>query len=158
MLTYLRYADGAMHNGVRNTLVILSVAVCSLCILLILTSIGHRHKVFVTIPLIGRVYGDVEQGFAHIEVSPLALASPGPMAGMASENLRGQPGRLYYTRQLRGFFGGGRRSVYFPLWYVILAFGLLAAFTHRFDGRFTLRSAIIATTVLAGLLGMAVGM
>jgi hypothetical protein len=47
------------------------------------------------------------------------------------------------------------RYVHFPLWYPALIFALAGVGVLRL-GRFTLRSAIIATTVLAGLLGMAV--
>lgn len=147
-----------MRNGFRNTIVIHGVALCSLCIMLNLTSLGHRHKAFVTLPLDGGIYTEVEQGFARIEMSPMPSGGLGSTAGISSENLHGRPGPLCYSRRRRGFLCGGRRSVYFPLRYVILRFGLLAAFIGRFDGRFTLRSAIITTTIVAGLQGVAVGM
>ena len=44
----------------------------------------------------------------------------------------------------------------FPLWYPALIFALAGVASLRLGRRFTLRSAIIATTVVAGLLGMAV--
>ena len=47
-------------------------------------------------------------------------------------------------------------GVFFPLWYP--AFALAAVGVLRLGQRFTLRSAIIATTVVAGLLGMAVAL
>jgi hypothetical protein len=43
----------------------------------------------------------------------------------------------------------------FPLWYPALIFALAGVGVLRLGRRFTLRSAIIATTVVAGLLGMA---
>jgi hypothetical protein len=46
--------------------------------------------------------------------------------------------------------------VSFPLWYPALIFALSGVALLRLGRRFTLRSAIIATTVVAGLLGMAV--
>jgi hypothetical protein len=46
-------------------------------------------------------------------------------------------------------------EVYFPLWYPALIFALAGVAALRLGPRFTLRSAIIATTVVAGLLGMA---
>ncbi len=44
---------------------------------------------------------------------------------------------------------------FFPLWYPALIFALGGVAALRLGRRFTLRSAIIATTVVAGLLGMA---
>ncbi|QDT72955.1 hypothetical protein [Lacipirellula limnantheis] len=46
--------------------------------------------------------------------------------------------------------------VSFPLWYSTLVFALAGVASLRLGRRFTIRSAIIATTVVAGLLGMAV--
>jgi hypothetical protein len=53
-------------------------------------------------------------------------------------------------------FGMRRKSLYFPLWYPALIFALASVAALRLDRRFTLRSAIIATTIIAGLLGMIV--
>ncbi|BBO32910.1 hypothetical protein [Lacipirellula parvula] len=53
-----------------------------------------------------------------------------------------------------GWFGAVGPFYYFPLWYPILVFTLAGIGALRL-GRFTLRSALIATTVVAGLLGMA---
>jgi hypothetical protein len=58
-------------------------------------------------------------------------------------------GRFGYTN------GGG---IFAPLWYASLIFALVGVAALRLGRRFTLRSAIIATTVVAGLLGMAVGL
>ena len=46
--------------------------------------------------------------------------------------------------------------IWFPLWYPALIFALAGVGVLRLNRRFTLRSAIIATAVVAGLLGMAV--
>lgn len=54
-----------------------------------------------------------------------------------------------------GVFGRYGRGVYFPLWYPCLIFALAGVGVLQV-GRFTIRSALIATTVVAGLLGMAV--
>ncbi|MBA4105202.1 MAG: hypothetical protein C0485_05540 [Pirellula sp.] len=48
------------------------------------------------------------------------------------------------------------QSIQFPIWYPALIFALAGAATLRLGRRFTLRSALIATTVVALLLGMAV--
>jgi hypothetical protein len=55
-----------------------------------------------------------------------------------------------------GRFGVYRSSLHFPLWYPALIFALTGVGVLRLNRRFTLRSAIIATTVVAWLLGMAV--
>jgi hypothetical protein len=57
-----------------------------------------------------------------------------------------------------GRFEFRSNSMKFPLWYAALIFTLAGVAAMRFGRRFTLRSAIIATTVVAGLLGMAAGM
>jgi hypothetical protein len=55
-----------------------------------------------------------------------------------------------------GSFGRVGDRIYFPLWYPALIFALAGVGSLRLGRRFTIRSAIIATTVVAGLLGMAV--
>ncbi|QDT72231.1 hypothetical protein [Lacipirellula limnantheis] len=60
------------------------------------------------------------------------------------------------VRDSEGLFGLGTQSVYFPLWYPALVFALTSVAALRLGRRFTIRSAIVATTVVAGLLGMAV--
>jgi hypothetical protein len=55
-------------------------------------------------------------------------------------------------------FGVTEHIFYFPPWYPALIFALAGVASLRLGRRFTLRSAIIATTVVAGLLGMAVGL
>jgi hypothetical protein len=53
-------------------------------------------------------------------------------------------------------FGRLPFGIYFPLWYPSLIFALAGVASLRLGRRFTLRSAIIAMTVVAGLLGIAV--
>ena len=57
---------------------------------------------------------------------------------------------------MEGYFSITSSEVYFPIWYPALIFALAGVGALRLGRRFTLRSAIIATTVLAGLLGVAV--
>ncbi|MBL9161958.1 MAG: hypothetical protein JNL18_04365 [Planctomycetaceae bacterium] len=56
----------------------------------------------------------------------------------------------------QGQFGSHANGIYFPLWYPALIFALAAISALRLGRRSTLRSAIIALTIVAGLLGMAV--
>ena len=55
-----------------------------------------------------------------------------------------------------GRFQGSSVQVRFPLWYPALIFALAGVASIRLGRRFTLRSVIIATAAVAGLLGMAV--
>ncbi len=65
----------------------------------------------------------------------------------------------YRIRQSRlGHFGRYGKAIHFPLWYPALIFALAGIGALRLGRRFTLRSALIATTVVAGLLGIAAGM
>ena len=54
-------------------------------------------------------------------------------------------------------FGRGMRNVHFPLWYPALVFALAGVGALRV-GRFTIRSALITTTIVAVLLGMVVAL
>jgi hypothetical protein len=56
----------------------------------------------------------------------------------------------------QGTFGATGRTIYFPLWYPALILALAGVAALRLGRRFTLSSAIVVTTVAAGLLGMAV--
>ena len=53
-------------------------------------------------------------------------------------------------------FGHGKRRLYFPLWYPALVFTLAGVGVLRFRRQFSIRSALIATTAVAALVGMAV--
>ncbi|WP_428304474.1 hypothetical protein [Lacipirellula sp.] len=57
-----------------------------------------------------------------------------------------------------GLFAAADGSVIFPLWYAALLFTLLGVGALRLGQRFTVRSAIIATTAVAGLLGIVVAL
>jgi hypothetical protein len=52
---------------------------------------------------------------------------------------------------------GGGAVFYFPLWYPALVFALAAVAAIRI-GRFTLRSPLVGTSVVAALLGMVVAL
>lgn len=54
--------------------------------------------------------------------------------------------------------GGNGQGVYFPLWYPALIFALAGVAAFRFRRQFTIRSALIAVTVVAALLGMVVAL
>ncbi|WP_428307706.1 hypothetical protein [Lacipirellula sp.] len=54
-----------------------------------------------------------------------------------------------------GWFGVVGPFYYFPLWYPSLVFALAGVGALRLGSRFTLRTVIITTAIVAGLLGMA---
>ena len=56
---------------------------------------------------------------------------------------------------IRGRFGVSGEFVYFPLWYPALVFALAGVGILRI-GRFTIRSALIVTAIVAALLAMVV--
>lgn len=58
----------------------------------------------------------------------------------------------------QGRFGAIGSSLFFPLWYPALIFAFAGVAALRLGRRFTLRSALIATAIVAGLLGMAVAL
>ena len=56
-----------------------------------------------------------------------------------------------------GHFGMiGLHFVHFPIWYPALIFALAGVAVLRFRRRFSIRSALVAVSVVAALLGMAV--
>lgn len=54
-----------------------------------------------------------------------------------------------------GRFAANGRTLYFPLWYPALVCAVAAIGVLRLDGRFTIRSALLATLVVTLLLGLA---
>ncbi|QDT71740.1 hypothetical protein [Lacipirellula limnantheis] len=78
----------------------------------------------------------------------------GSFRGFPPESLiREWPGPLDVAK---GKFGYRQGVVYFPLLYPALIFALAGVASIRLGCRFTLSSAIVATTVMTGLLGIAV--
>jgi hypothetical protein len=65
---------------------------------------------------------------------------------------------LYQSRRYADAFGIRRWGAYFPLWYPALILALAGVAALKLGRRFTLRSAIIATTVVAALLGMVIAL
>jgi hypothetical protein len=155
MLTYLRYAlstfcfaasVGCLGLWVQGMLSPWCVAieilnpVASGQVIIGEGDVSIRHYIFpagLTIPQ--------GVGVSHYYKVPRAQMPNG--AAAAQEEIDG-----------RGMFGQIGNMVFFPLWYPALIFALAGVAALRLGCRFTLRSAIIATTVVAGLLGMAVAL
>jgi hypothetical protein len=58
----------------------------------------------------------------------------------------------------QGIFGRTGQSIYFPLWYPALVFALAGVAALRVRRHFSIRSALIAVSVVAALLGMVVAL
>jgi hypothetical protein len=102
------------------------------------TAYGHCEISYYG-PVMGLAFG-VEVKHRRTELGNFRPSgSPGPLWGGAKS------------------FVGARRLVFFPLWYPALVSGLAGIGVLRL-GRFTILSATIATTVVAGLFGMAVAL
>ena len=100
---------------------------------------------------------DSERGMVTIAVYE---TSPQRYEGKWRFIVHKMPTELWFADEIekQGRFGQFLDILYFPLWYPALVFALTGVAALRLGPRFTLRSAIIATTVVAVLLGMAVGL
>ena len=100
------------------------------------------------------IYLELDRGNVFVEV--LNLSS---QLFPSFERYENQPLRIpAFTKKGLGAFELLGNAVFFPLWYPTLVFGLAGIGALRLGRRFTLRSAIIATTVVAGLLGMVIAL
>ena len=63
--------------------------------------------------------------------------------------------QLRWTGGQQCSFGRTRTGVHFPVWYPALIFAIAGVAALRFRRQFSIRSALIATTVVAALIGMA---
>jgi hypothetical protein len=89
----------------------------------------------------------------------LPYTNVGSIEHLQAGVLRGESVAQFTTmRKQPGSFAVGQGSIFFSLWYPALVFALAGIGALRLGRRFTIRSAIIATTVVAGLLGMVVVM
>lgn len=62
----------------------------------------------------------------------------------------------WHSRELPEWFGRVPQATYFPLWYPALVSALVGVGVVRFRRQFSIRSALVAITVVAALTGMAV--
>ena len=100
------------------------------------------------------LYIEVSEGAAIVE-SINHSGQPLP----AFERMESQPLRATPVKFERvGAFGRNGNAIKFPLWYPALVFALAGVAALRLGRRFTIRSAIIATTVVAILLGIIVAL
>ncbi|WP_428305006.1 hypothetical protein [Lacipirellula sp.] len=146
-----------MLKAIRYNLAAICLAASMGCLSLWWRSMTYRDVVFAptyvrpTRPLWIDVYG------GHVD---LALGLEEESRGLVFEfqhaARRVEPGEPREFRSWRYFHANGN-TIIFPLWYPALVFALAAVAAIRIR-RFTLRSALVGTSVVAGLLGMVVAL
>ncbi|QDT75900.1 hypothetical protein [Lacipirellula limnantheis] len=147
MLTYVRYA-----------LATICFAASVACLALWCDTILDERRLSVSyVSTSLNVMLHAADGIGNIQLSRSRLGTS--VVGewrFTSSHFSGRASQLHWTGGHEGALGRTRTGVFFPLWYAALLFALAGVASLRVGRRFTLRSAIIATTVVAGLLGMAV--
>jgi hypothetical protein len=93
--------------------------------------------------------GKVEGFFASLFPEFTYLTSPQNPWNVEQARLRGNT---------EGYFRVSANEVSFPLWYPALIFALAGVGVLRFRRQFSIRSALVAVTVVAALLGMVVAL
>jgi hypothetical protein len=96
---------------------------------------------------------NMKQGGAVVSKHEESFVDQGWKADIRKMN----PGVIARHRSIldvNGWFFTRNEYVYFPLWSPALIFALAGVVALRLSGRFTIRSALIATTVVAVLLGI----
>jgi hypothetical protein len=100
-------------------------------------------------------HGILEVGLGYDDTGQIAKAG-----WMRASSTTERFGFDLLDRKSKGEFGYSEEfeTLFFPHWYPALIFALAGIAALRLGRRFTIRSAIIATTVVAALLGTAVVM
>lgn len=144
MLTYIRYALASFCFAASVGCLLLWVH-------------DPRDDVYCTVPLLGnKVQFEASDGIGFLGWLPLKASKDAiDMYHFAIEdNSRLDKG----TSRSISVFGVIPPFVYFHLWYPALTFALAGVGVLRFRRQFSIRSALIWLTVVAALLGMAVGL
>ena len=151
MLTYLRYAPATVFFA----------ASIGCLALWGWTSTFHEQEFRATYyaptrtPFVAVACGQLHTGLGSGRVPP---PGAGPGLSLRWRKMGAGPKAFYQSVvEKRGFFSTYYESVLFPAWLLAMVLAAAAVAMLKIT-RFSLRSAIIATTVVAGLLGMAVGM
>lgn len=147
MLTYVRYSLAAMFFAA--SIGCISAWVASLARPGVLDDAGLHLKYF-------SAYAELYDGIVVVWVEPPKTKRAG--WELLSYKLIPTGHERYLEIQAeQGKFGSvNGRDIFFPLWYAAFILSLVGIVTLRLGSRFTLRSAIVATTVLAVLMGAVV--
>jgi hypothetical protein len=107
-----------------------------------------------------RLYAETSEGTLFVGQSPKWRITPPGMPWQYYPLKRSPEGGidLRHFIEDRGRFGRVGTIRYFPLWYPALIFALAGVAALRFRRQFSIRSALIAVTIVAALLGMVVAL
>ena len=107
-----------------------------------------------------RICVETTEGFVFAGVVPKFKIMPPSTPWQYYPMLRASDGKILLRSLVlrEGYFGRVGDMKFFPLWYPALVFAIAAVGVLRLGQRFTIRSALIATTVVAALLGMVVAL
>ncbi len=97
-------------------------------------------------------------GYLVISALPMMMPSLGtlPFVRWSIDERLAEDRYLEIAIEESGRFGVHRSFPHFPLWYPALIFTLAGVGVLRFSRQFSIRSALVATAVVATLIGMAV--
>jgi hypothetical protein len=119
-----------------------------------------RNTLYEVLPLSNeKLTFEVSSGMAFVGRVPMSTRRSGAQLyffNVGDEARVEKLGFPYDESQKMGIFGVISPFCYFPLWYPTLIFGLAGVGVLRFSRQFSIRSALVATTVIAALIGMAV--
>ena len=148
MLTYLRYA-----------LATFCLAASVGCLVILGWSARRSQSVECVMSDVGPLLIDVQLCRGEAKV---AVSRNNPIRRRVAPSIKTLDGiyliQFDRTYQSQGYFATAARSVYFPLWYPALIFALAGVAALRFRRQFSIRSALIAVSVVAALLGMVVAL
>ena len=159
-----------MLRFIRYSLATFFFAACVGCLALWWRSYSTRDLVLIDLIAEKHCVLDIYGGEAFVECSEYTFDAP--WQRQISHHAMSDDQSLFYSaktavefdeivRESNGIEDEGRfafhsNSMNFPLWYPALIFILAGVGVLRFRRQFSIRSALIATTVVAALIGMAV--
>jgi hypothetical protein len=166
-LIQLRLAPSYQHlmdrpRLIRGLRIAWSVAWGILCVLLILLWV-RSYKIRDSVWLPGSSYGlQINSLTGHFATFIVSRASPTSQfvpAKVAHDRIAGRWADLFDKNVLGFYFGRAGRElrVDMPHWFCVLALAIIGIAPWKFEGgRFSLRTLLIATTLIAVVLGLTV--
>ena len=103
-------------------------------------------------------------GVSYLGYMAVSVAPASPSVVENGWRFKSEPVGTDHASSVRSAIVSSRRfgvtdtGIYFPLWYPALIFALAGVGVLRFRRQFSIRSALITTTVVATLVGMAVAL
>ena len=153
-----------MLKLLRYTLAAIFLAASVGCLGLWWRSMSHDVRTFSPTPFQStRLYLETRQGYAMLSTMRSQSLGPTKVVSRSPSQVRYEytlfknyPWHNLAAATERRSFGTAPQAIFFPLWYPAIVFAFAAVGTLRIGQRFTIRSALFATTVVAVLLGIVV--